>query len=367
MRLQRTAFAFALSAAALLSGCDGTPASSQAHAQPAMKVSTEQVKLSDQRPQKTLLAKAISPADIELKSKTTGLVEQIHQADGSYVKAGDLLFTVEGENLKLALDKAQAELQTQKASLVQLTREASRQANLLTNKAASQQDFDDAVSAKAVQQATVNAAIASVNLARKEYTDSLVKAPFSGLLGEASIAQGDYVSPGSSLNTLTSIDPVWVSVGIAQTDFDKLYSRGSTGADVEVILENGEVVQGGKIDYVAPTVDSAFGSLTVRATVPNPKGLIKPGQFVTARLMGAPLSGVAKVPQKAVQISETGPYVFVAKGGKAEIRQVDAQNWDGTYWTINKGLAEGDAVITDNLLNMHAGASVEPNAQKAAE
>lgn len=367
MRLQRTAFAFALSAAALLSGCDGTPASSQAHAQPAMKVSTEQVKLSDQRPQKTLLAKAISPADIELKSKTTGLVEQIHQADGSCVKAGDLLFTVEGENLKLALDKAQAELQTQKASLVQLTREASRQANLLTNKAASQQDFDDAVSAKAVQQATVNAAIASVNLARKEYTDSLVKAPFSGLLGEASIAQGDYVSPGSSLNTLTSIDPVWVSVGIAQTDFDKLYSRGSTGADVEVILENGEVVQGGKIDYVAPTVDSAFGSLTVRATVPNPKGLIKPGQFVTARLMGAPLSGVAKVPQKAVQISETGPYVFVAKGGKAEIRQVDAQNWDGTYWTINKGLAEGDAVITDNLLNMHAGASVEPNAQKAAE
>lgn len=367
MRLQRTAFAFALSAAALLSGCDGTPASSQAHTQPAMKVSTEQVKLSDQRPQKTLLARAISPADIELKSKTTGLVEQIHHADGSYVKAGDLLFTVEGENLKLALDKAQAELQTQKASLVKLTREASRQSNLLTNKAASQQDFDDAVSAKAVQQATVNAAIASVNLARKEYTDSLVKAPSSGLLGEASIAQGDYVSPGSSLNTLTSIDPVWVSVGIAQTDFDKLYPTGSTGADVEVILENGEVVQGGKLDYVAPTVDSAFGSLTVRATVPNPKGLIKPGQFVTARLMGAPLNGVAKVPQKAVQISETGPYVFVAKGGKAEIRQVDAQNWDGTYWTINKGLAEGDAVITDNLLNMHAGASVEPNAQKAAE
>lgn len=332
-----------------------------------MKVATEQVKLSEQRPQKTLLAKAVSPADVVLKSKTTGLVEHIHQVDGSYVKAGDLLFTIEGENLSLALDKAQAELQTQKASLVKLTREANRQANLLTNKAASQQDYDDAVSAKAVQQATVNAAIASVNLARKEYNDSLVKAPYSGLLGEASISQGDYVSPGASLNTLTSIDPVWVSVGIAQTDYDKLYPQGSKGADVEVLLENGEVVQGGKLDYVAPTVDSAYGSLTVRASVPNPKGLIKPGQFVTARLIGAPLQGVAKVPQKAVQIADSGPFVYVAKGGKAEIRKVDAQNWDGTYWTINKGLSEGDAVITDNLLNMHAGADVEPNAQKAAE
>lgn len=367
MRLQRTAIALALAASALLAGCDSTPDTPQGRGQPALKVSTEQVKLSDQRPQKTLLAKAISPADVVLKSKTTGLVEQIHHVDGSYVKAGEMLFTVEGENLKLSMDKAEAELQTQKARLVQLSREASRQGNLLTNKAASQQEYDDALSAKNVQQATVNAAIASVKLARKEYSDSLIKAPFSGMLGEASISQGDYVSPGASLNTLTSIDPVWVSVGIAQTDYDKLYPKGSNGADVEVVLENGKVVQGGKLDYVAPLVDAAYGSLTVRATVPNPDGLIKPGQFVTARLIGAPLAGVARVAQKAVQVAESGPYVYVAKDGKAQMRPVDAHNWDGTYWTINKGLSEGDAVITDNLLNMHPSADVEPNAQKAAE
>lgn len=368
MRLQRAALALTLSVSALLAGCDATPATPQSHGKPAMKVSTEVVKLSEQRPHKTLLAKAVSPASIELKSKTTGLVELIHHPDGSFVSAGDMLYTVEGENLRLALDKAQAELQTQKASLVKLAREANRQANLLTNKAASQQDYDDAVSAKEVQQAIVNAAIASVNLARKEYSDSLVKAPFSGLLGEASIALGDYVSPGASLNSLTSIDPVWVSVGIAQTDYDKLYPSGAHGSDVEVVLENGEVVRGGKIDYVAPTVDSAFGALTVRASVPNPDSLIKPGQFITARLIGVSLKGVTRVPLGAVQIGDTGSYVYVAKDGKAEQRLVDAQSWDGAYWTINKGLHDGDAVITDNVLNMRPGVDVEPSiSHKAAE
>lgn len=355
----RTAMA-ALSAALLLAGCSDNNAPSPHQGAPkATPVHTQKVDLQSYTPSLTLIGQAVASAQVTLKAKTTGLLEAKHFADGDAVEQGQILFTLEQADLKLALRQAEAQLQSSQANLGQAQREERRQANLVANKAASKQDYDNALSTLQVEQAAVKAALAARDLARKGIADSLIKAPFSGKLGEASVAVGDYLSPSSNLVTLTAVSPIWISFAMSQLQYQFLFPRGLDNAKVSVLLEDGSTVEGAKLDYTSPEVNSAYGTVTLRASLANDDDRLKAGQYVRVSVSGQSLEGVSLVPLQAVQQSENGPYVYTVKEGKAQRQPVGDSGWDSKKYQVATGLDPHTEIVLDNLLKIYPGAPLE--------
>jgi membrane fusion protein (multidrug efflux system) len=357
MSLRPTLLALTV-AAVLLSGCDSAqPPAARAPA-PAL-VHTQTAQLQDYRPAITVVGRAVASAQVDIKAKTTGLLEAKHFADGNAVEQGQILFTVEQTGLDFSLKKAEAQFQTARASLDQLTREERRQANLLASNAASKQAHDDALSARLVQQEAVKAALAARDLARKEFNDSLIKAPFTGRLGQATVSEGDYLTPSQNLVSLTAISPIWVTFALSQSQFNTLFPSGLDNALVKVILENGTVIDDAVLDYSAPDVDSTYGTVTLRASLGNDDEHLKPGQYVQVKVSGVTQQGVSLIPLKAVQQSSTGAFVYVIENAKAQRKPIQAMDWEADQFQVTKGLEQDTPVILDNLLKLYPGADVK--------
>jgi membrane fusion protein (multidrug efflux system) len=357
MPLRPALLALAITAV-LISGCDNAhPPAGRAPA-PA-PVHTQIAQLQDYRPAATVIGKAVASAQVDIKAKTTGLLEAKHFADGNAVEQGQILFTVEQTGLDLSLKKAEAQFQNARASLDQLTREERRQANLLASNAASKQAHDDALSARLVQQEAVKAALAARDLARKELNDSLIKAPFTGRLGQATVSVGDYLTPSQNLVTLTAISPMWVTFSLSQPQFNTLFPSGLDNALVKVILEDGAVIDDAVLDYSAPDVDSLYGTVTLRASLSNDDDRLKPGQYVQVSVSGVTQQGVSLIPLKAVQQSSTGTFVYVVENAKAQKKPIQAMDWEADQFQVTKGLEQDTPVILDNLLKLYPGADVK--------
>ncbi|WP_410950997.1 efflux RND transporter periplasmic adaptor subunit [Pseudomonas sp. S1(2024)] len=350
----------ALSAAILLAGCGNSGAPSQNHRAPtATPVHTQRVDLQRYTPTLTVLGQAVASAQVDIKAKTTGLLEAKHFADGNAVEQGQVLFTLEQTDLNLALKQADAQLQSARASLDQALREERRQANLLANKAAARQDYDNALSTLQVEQARVNSALAARDIARKGMADSVIKAPFSGKLGIATVSVGDYLSPSNNLVTLTAVSPMWVTFALSQLQYQAMFPAGLDDAKVNVLLEDGSVVGDAKLDYTSPEISSSYGTVTLRASLGNDDDRLKAGQYVRVTVSGASLADVSLIPLKAVQQSEAGPYVYVVKDGKAQRQAVGNNGWNTTEYQVASGLEANAEVVLDNLLKIYPGAPVE--------
>jgi len=222
----------------------------------------------------------------------------------------------------------------------------------------SQREYDDAASAEAVARADLKGAQArraesALNL---EYTR--VESPLSGAVGRSQVSEGTLVAgPSTLLTTLTQTDPAKVRFGIADTDQLKWRSEAATGQlklppneafTVEVTLADGSVYpRKGKLLFSDTRVSGQTGTIEAEAEVPNPDGLLKPGQFVRVRLTGATMPQALLVPTRAVLEGPQGKFVYLATDGKANPKPVQVGEQVGDRWVVTGGLAAGDPVIVD--------------------
>lgn len=358
MRLRTTMAA--MSAAFLLAGCGSGDASKTQKPTPqAIPVHTRHISQQTYTPSLSLLGQVVASAQVDIKSKTTGLLVAKHFADGNAVEQGQTLYTLEQTDLELSLRQAEAQLQTARVNLDQAIREERRQANLVANKAASKQDYDNALSTLQVQQAAVKAALAARDLARKGMADSLIKAPFLGKLGISKVTVGDYLTPSDSLVTLTAISPIWVTFSMSQLQYESMFPRGLDGAKVSIRLEDGSVISDATLDYSSPDINIAFGTVTMRASTSNDDDRLKAGQYVRVSVSGTSVDNVSLVPLQAVQQSEAGPYVYILRDGKAQRQIVKDAGWDSSEFQVATGLDSKDEVVMDNLLKIYPGAALE--------
>lgn len=316
-------------------------------------------------------AQTAGSREAEVRARVTGILLRRKYTEGSTVKAGESLFTIDPAPFDAALAKVQADVAALQARSAQAKREATRLKPLYESGAVSQKEYDDAVSAEAIIAADAQAAQARLKEARLNLEYTRVEAPITGVAGRALKSEGSLVSgPEVLLTTMTQADPIYILFGIPDDERLKLQAELEAGRlqlpksgqqKVTVQLADGsEYEQTGVVNFTDVRVNVDTGSSEARAELANPDGKLHPGEFVRVRLTGATRIGVYKVPQRAVQESPQGRFVYVVDAqSKAEVRPVQVGEWSGDSWIITKGLNPGDKVIVDGTLKIGPGAPVQ--------
>lgn len=317
---------------------------------------------------------SIAPVrSVDLVARVQGFLQSIDYKDGNAVKEGATLFTIEPDTYKLKLDQAQAAEAGAQASLRQAEADYKRQAELITRQAVSQAALDNATTSRDNAQANLQQAQANTKIADVNYRYTKVTAPFDGVVSAHLVSVGELVGVASptQLATIVALDPVYVNFNVNEQDVLRIRAearrRGMTAADlkqfpVEVGLqtEDGTPHQG-SMDYAAPTINPATGTLAVRGIIPNAARVLLPGYFVRIRVPIDRTENALLVPDSALGSDQGGRYVLVVNADNVvEQRKVKVGPIDGTLRVIDNGLAPGDRVVIAGLLRALPGQKADP-------
>ncbi len=304
----------------------------------------------------------------QVRARVDGVVQKRLFEEGSEVKAGQALFQIDAAPYRAALDSARATLARAEANLTQAAAQARRYKPLVEANAVSRQEYVNAVAAQKQAEADVAAGKAAVQTAGINLGYATVNAPIAGRIGRALVTEGALVSAASATQLATIQQTRTVYVNFTQSAGDVLRLRKLLAADkieraddgaaveVRVVLDDGmELEQRGKLLFTDLTVDPSSGQVTLRARVPNPDGLLLPGQYVRVRLSQAAVPGAVLLPQQAVTRTGTGDTVLVVgPDNKPVKRTVQIRSSQGTQWVVQSGLQAGEQVIVDGFQKMQA-------------
>jgi RND family efflux transporter MFP subunit len=314
---------------------------------------------------------------VDLVARVQGFLQSINYQDGTFVKEGTTLFTIEPETYKLKLEQAQAAEAGAQASLKQADADFRRQSDLVQRQAVSQATLDTSTSARDnaqanLQQAQVNTKIAAVNYG---YTN--VTAPFDGIVSAHLISVGELVGAASptQLATIVQLDPIYVNFNVNERDVlrirEEARRRGITVNElrqlpIEVGLQTDSgFPHKGKLDYVSPTLNQSTGTLAVRGVLPNPDRVLLPGFFVRVRVPFDQQQDALLVPDVALGSDQAGRYVLVVNSENVvEQRKVQTGPVESDLRVIESGLKPDDRVVIAGLLRAIPGQKVDPQLQK---
>ncbi|MFI4887756.1 MAG: efflux RND transporter periplasmic adaptor subunit [Burkholderiales bacterium] len=317
--------------------------------------------------------------DVEVRARVTGIIEKRLYQEGSFVKAGQPLFTIDARQYQAQVNAAKADVARAEAQKAQADRELARLKPLAERKAIGQKEADDAASNADFASAAVksaNAKLAELNL-NLGYTR--VVAPISGLSSRAQKSEGSLVTANETLlTTISQINPIWIVFNVSENEQLRLNRAVGQGQlqlpkdnayDVTVVLSDGSTFpRRGNINFADTRVNPTTGTYEMRAEIPNADGALKPGQFVRVILRGAERVHVLAVPQVAVLDGPQGKFVYVAGKDKdskdvATPRPVVVGDWVGANgsneWVIESGLKTGDPVIVDGVAKLMPGGPIK--------
>ena len=307
----------------------------------------------------------------EVRPQVNGIIRKRLFTEGSLVHAGQQLYQIDPGLYQAAVDQAEANLASAKASADAAEAKAQRYKPLAEQQAISLQDYTDAEAQARQAKAAVAQTTAALETARINLRYTGVLAPIGGRIGRSLVTTGALVNANQSqpLAVIDRLNPIYVDMQQSSAELTKLrmeiargkVSRGSTV--VHLKLEDGSTYpEAGRIEFSEVSVDEATGTVTLRARFPNPNGLLLPGMFVTAEFDQAIESSAYLVPQPALQRDFDGSaFVYVVgKDNKAERRKISTDRTSGTNWVVTSGLEPGDRVITQGLNDVRQGTAVRP-------
>ncbi len=321
--------------------------------------------------------------ETEVRARVGGILEKTLYEEGSKVKAGALLFQIDAGSYRTQLAAAEAAAGVSLARLNQAQREFARLAPLASEKAISQKELEDAGSVLEIAQANHRQTAAQVNEAKLNLAYTTVRAPIDGITGVASKANGSLLTINDSLlTTLAQIDPILVNFSITEADYLKLAAdlasgkvtmpskptnNGSPDFSVRLKLADGSLFPtSGKMNFMSAKINTATGGFDARAQIPNPDGILRPGQFVRVILSGTKRPNAITVPQRAVGDGQQGKQVLtVSPENKLVATPVEVDVWSQGEWLITKGLQDGDRVVVDGFKARMPGMTVKPVALPA--
>jgi membrane fusion protein (multidrug efflux system) len=322
----------------------------------------------------TFVAQTESSQQVDIVARVSGFLDKIAYHEGDLVKEGQILFQLDPKPFQAQLDAAKGELQAQQARLFTARATLNRVKPLAAQNALSQSDLDRATGEFEAATAAVYSAQAKVTEAELNLSYTTIRSPVTGIASQSIPRQGAYlnsISPEAKLTYVAALDPIWVNFSISQNQLAKVRNEQQEGQlitpksqdyEVELVLPDGRPYpQKGRISFAAPSFSSDTGSFQVRAVLPNPQKLLRPGMFVTAFVKGAMRPNAIVVPQLAVQQGSNGHLVYVVKAdGTAEVRPVVVGDYYGEKdIVILTGLQAGDRVVVDNVLKVVPGQPVK--------
>lgn len=298
----------------------------------------------------------------EVRARVAGILQKRAFTEGSDVKTGQTLFRIDAAPYEAALQSAKATLAQAEANLVQTSAQLERFRPLVAANAISKQDFVNAESAQKQAKAQVAAAHANVRTADINLGYARVTAPISGRIGRALVTEGALVGQGTAtpLAVIQQINPVYVNFTQSATEAfklrkamqeGKLQSAGKEAAEVQIMLDDGSAYElPGKLLFSDLSVDASTGQVTLRAEIPNPKGLLLPGLYVRVRMEQAQITDAIAIPQQAVTRTDQGDTVMVVSTeGTVQQRTVKVTLAKDNQWLIQEGLQAGEQVMVDGF------------------
>ncbi|MCP8891143.1 efflux RND transporter periplasmic adaptor subunit [Sphingomonas faeni] len=311
----------------------------------------------------------------EVRPQVSGVVRDRLFTEGAMVSKGQVLYAIEDAPYRASLASAQGQLAAAQSQINATRLQAQRYGQLVALNAVSKQEADNATASAQQARANVAAQQAAVQSARVNLGFTRIKAPISGRIGRSLVTVGALVQTGQTdpLATIQRTNTVYVDVVQSAAQLLDLkqamatggVTRGDGSARVQLILPNGTIYPiEGRLQFAEVTVDQTTGAVTLRATFPNPNGLLLPGMYVRAKLVEgtrrqaimAPTAGITRDPRGGATA------LVVNAQNKVEQRNVTTDRVIGDKWIVTSGLKPGDKLIVEGLLNLRPGSTVKPAA-----
>jgi RND family efflux transporter MFP subunit len=307
-------------------------------------------------------------ASVAIKTQVDTTITDVHFRDGASVKKGDLLFTLDCRTIEADMKRFQAIIDGAQATLEQAQRDVERYTDLAARNATPIVTLNNAQTTVNVSRATAESNRAQLESLRVQLGYCGIRAPISGRISMANVKVGNFVRQAdtSPMATINQMVPVYVSFTVPQKNLPDIRKAiAAETATVEAIIPGEDKRASGQVTMIENTVDPATGMATVRATMPNKDELLWPGTLVTAEMTLRSEDSVV-VPSNAVQVSQTGTFVFVVKDGVANKQDVKVERQIGTETVIASGLNAGEVVVTEGQLLLSNGTRVNARPPQVA-
>jgi membrane fusion protein (multidrug efflux system) len=307
---------------------------------------------------------------VNIQARVSGFLDKRMYTEGALVREGQVLFQMDAKPFRVQLEQASAALAKQEAALETARLNLERTQPLVEQNALSQKDLDDARGYYQSTAAARDQARAQVEAAKLNLSYTTITSPVSGVSSSARQTDGTYINPQNSLlTTVEVLSPIWVNFSISENEMQRYRNQTEKGLliapkdknyEVEILLVDGSVFPyTGRMTFAEPSYNAQTGTFLVRASVQNPDGILRPNQYVRARLKGAVRPKAILVPQRAVQQGTRGHFVWVVgRDHTVEQRPVVVGDWLGDDWFIFEGLQSGEQVVVDGALTLQPGMAV---------
>ena len=301
---------------------------------------------------------------VNIHARVSGFLDKRVYTEGAVVKEGQVLFLLDAKPFQSLLNQAKAALSMQKATLETARSNLARTKPLAEQNALSQKDLDDAKGQFDSATASVEQSSAQVETAQQNLSYTTITSPVTGVTSAAQQTDGTYISSENSLlTTVAVLSPMWVNFSISENEMQRFRNQVDRGLmrrpkddsyTVEIILVDGSIYpHTGRIAFADPSYNSQTGTFLIRVSVDNPKGVLRPNQYVRVRLKGAIRPNAILLPQAAMQQGPKGHFVWVVgSDGRVDQRPVVVGDWHGNDWFIFEGLAAGEQVVVEGTLSL---------------
>lgn len=305
----------------------------------------------------------VSLNSVDLRPQVTNTVSAVHVKEGQFVKAGQLLFSLDDRNDQANLARAKAQQQKDEATLADLERQYKRSQDLVAQNFIAKSAADATLSQLEAQRAAVAADRAAVQSAQVALGYATLRAPIAGRIGAVNIYPGTLVQPTLSLVTVTQLDPIAVSFPVPEGNLQDLLEAARSRSKVEAAVTGRREPLTGTLDFVDNTVDPQIGTVRAKAVFANADQSLWPGQFVGTRITVRTLNGVTVVPAAALMMLSDGASLYVVDEAKtATRRKVKALHTFGTQVAVS-GIEPGEQVVIEGSQNVRPGGKVRVDAK----
>jgi multidrug efflux system membrane fusion protein len=306
-------------------------------------------------------------ASVAIKARVDTTITAVHFTDGALVRKGDPLFTLDDRAIRAQIAQVIGQLARDKAQLEGAERDVRRYTDLVAKGATPTVNLDNAKTQTDVFKAAIQADQGNLENLQVQLSYANITAPITGRISAAAVKVGNFVRQADTMPmaTINQMAPVYVSFTVPQKNLPDIRDAiAAKTASVQVTVPGTNKHADGQVSMIENTVDAATGMATVRAVMPNADELLWPGTLVNAQMILREEPGVV-VPSTAVQVSQTGTFVFTVENGQAMVRHVKVERQFGENSVLAEGLNGGETVVTDGQLLLANGTRVEPRTPAA--
>ena len=312
----------------------------------------------------TATARVMAKYRVEVLARISGYLNRSYFKEGDFVKAGQLLFEIEPQEYQYAANKAKAELNNAESQYSYYEKQLKRYQELVQQDYIARSDYDNILSQRDAFKAQVESARSAYRDAERNLGYTRVKSPVDGRVGMISVTEGNYVSMNSGpLTTINSSDPMYITFPLESQDFAELVridKSANINRDVEFIFSSGQKYKfKGVQDFHDNEIDETTGTITMRATFPNPDGALIQGDFGRVIIYSKSKDDVPVVPQTATMENQEGRFVYILdKDELPRMSYIKTMGEENGMWIVSSGVKAGDRIVTSGLQKVVPGSPV---------